>query len=289
MATLYLVGGVLEFGWKVTGVTSTTSVIAIFDRPFSSGGTSQPAGLIDSTTKFPMNSYRYKNASSGNKKIHFGGKNKQDGRWWYFDWEEVYVEDKEELIKIPEPRFSYKPGRTSCEISWSRPTGATTLYYKVWPYGGSEPSYSSVDAYNESKTISGLVADTTYKIKAYYGTNQSEYEESDEMFDSSAFTTISLPTFAWGTRPSSNKPFSITKTDWDNLQDTIDKRRDYARTWQYKAARGKPLTADMWNEVIKVLRNCSVTGIPGEVQPGSTCWASIFNDLATCVNKIKPN
>lgn len=290
MATLYLKGGTLEFGWKVTGITSTTSVTAIFDRSFSDGGTTQPRGLIDSTTSQSMTSYRYVDVSSpGSKKIYYGAKNKTSGKWYCHGYETVYVEDEEPLIKVPMPRLSYTPTKNSCKITWSRPTGASSLCYQVWPYGGSQPSgFSSVDAYSGSVTISNLTPDTTYKVRAYYRTNASGYEDSDIMYDSSAFTTVSLPTFAWDTTPYTDNPFSVTKRDWDRLQDTIDKRRDYPRAWRYKASTGSPLTYSMWNEVITVLNNCSVSGIPPQVSSGDICYASYFRDLATCVNKIKP-
>lgn len=289
MARLYLLGGIKEFGWKVTGITSTTETIAIFNTSFTSGGTSQPSGLIDYETNFPMDDYIWvTNVSSGTKTVHFGGKNETSKKWYYYGSETVTVEDKEETIKLDAPSFDYSPGRTSCTITWTRPSGASRLYYKVWAHGGSEPdSYTWVDAYKETEDITGLKSDTTYKIQAYYYTNTPGYEDSDKMFEGSAFTTKSSPTFAWSTTPQSGKQFSVTKEDWDSLQNVINQRREFNRSWIHTSSRGQPLTADMWNEVIAILNSCSgLTEIPSRVKVGDTCYASMFNDLAKCVNKI---
>ncbi len=196
--------------------------------------------------------------------------------------------EEEPDIVIDRPSLSFSPSRTSCVITWVRPRGANQLRYKCWPHGSSsEPSsYTSTDAYNERLTLTGLKAGTSYKVSCYYYTNTSGYENSSERYYSTAFTTRENSTFSWSITPRKNASFSITKNDWDNLQNIIDERRDYNRNWAYTASRGGKLTANMWNEVIDALNNSSASGVPKKVDPGSPCVASVFIDLQNSVNSI---
>ena len=204
---------------------------------------------------------------------------------YYFE-EDAFKTDDYKAVQSP--RLSFKATRTSCEMSWSRPTGAVELVYKCWAHGGGEPSsYTRINSYNGKTTIPNLKVNTIYKIKAKYtGSVDDGYKESGEIFIGSAFTTMSYTNFKWSTTPKKGSKFSITKNDWDNLQDIINERRNYNKKWKYTAEVGKPLTADMWNEVIDTLVNCHVSDIPGRVEPGAPCVANDFIRIQNCTNRI---
>lgn len=191
-------------------------------------------------------------------------------------------------IKIPMPSLSFTAGLTSVKVSWTRPSGANTLYYKCWAYGASEPSaFKNVSATAQELTISGLTQNTTYKFKTYYGTTTAGYTNSDTRFIDPAFTTTK-PTFNWSTNPVAGNNFSVTASDWRNLQDTIDARRGVSYGSWTRAVSGNSLTAAMWNQVIDVLTAANVSSAtrPAKVSSGDSCLATNFVKLKNAVNSI---
>lgn len=193
---------------------------------------------------------------------------------------------------LPTPRLSYSPSTDNCIITWSAPSGADDLRYKIWPSSSPEPStYSVTSAYRDILIAKNLKPGTTYSLKAYYFTQlPDKYLMSDEIYSRSAFTTVSnsLDTFDFtdsnnGVDFVAGDPIkTLTAKNWNELmhciQDAIAKVT--SDNWTPPVVNpGDPLTAARYNKAVSGLNLLPEGSDLDLVEPGDRITAARINIL----------
>lgn len=172
----------------------------------------------------------------------------------------------------------------------------TSFYYGISSYG--EDYFNIIvtvrstgeEVYSKSKTtirtgtVSSLKPNTEYKISV------SALNNGGSAFDYAFVTTNKQPTFSWTISPISGNNFTITASDWKELQTVVNEIRKIKGLSAYSFTvplKGDIFYASYFNEVRSALNSISgISDLPKAVSSGDTCKASDFKAFETAIKNL---
>ena len=279
MATLWLTGGTLEFGWKATGITSTIESFGITEQEISEGQTSRP-NLISYSSSAPMNSYKWVNARPGTYNLYLVCKNEDTKKWYTKDYNSVTVEDEEDLPIPGTPTdFSFSTTLTSIQVYCSCKDAS---YINV--YCSEINETKEIDGSSGSVTFSNLDQGREYNfsVRGY-----NEDKEGGDKVTESASTDL-LDKFSFSKSIAPGEPFTnLTTSDWNDLMYCLELAAKYRlndESWRGTRFKGgDKFTRDAVQRAINLcnrLPNTSGLGLYAD----NKVYAAYLNNIASSYN-----
>ena len=324
---LTLTGGEGYVDWEISGYgnpfNKTYYIKAgITTRPFTSGTTTQPSGIISSVSA-PTSGTRYYSTGYFDYEpgtyTFYSFTQSADGRYWDTGSDTV-------TVYYPTPSAYYTVSTTTSSITFSvKGVSGTAEYWRYFRcfvyldgveidrYGssGSMPSHTS----NFTWTSTGLRAGTTYTVAVYTATDPWGDEEFQAISGPRTATTakVSIPAWSW---TSSNGSATAAQTQnayailqgtrsaddfshlvWNDLVDKIaqvrNSRQDIAVDWDNayatktntKASAGNTLSAVRYNSICYNINNMKGVSVP-YVSSGDVIYGANIISLVNTLNAI---